>query len=52
MLGRGRISHLVKMHNFFENPKGWIVMIIKEESSKIVNFMTPVARVLEHGYDH
>ena len=57
VLGRGRISHKVKMHFYFENLllyTQWvgIVMVIKKESSKIVNFTIPVVRVLVFGYDH
>ena len=62
MLECGHISHIVKMHNLFKNlllySHAWIrqtkyiVMITKEESTKIVNFMTPGARVLVLGCVH
>ena len=58
MLGRVHISHIVKMHYFFENLllysqaqnrqtkyiimiNKYIIMIIKEGSTKIVNFHDP-----------
>ena len=61
-LGRGHISHIMKIHYFFKNvliysqveirQTKYIVMMIKEGSTKIVNFMTPGAGVLVlvHGY--
>ena len=52
-LGCGHIIHIVKMHSFLKNlllySQTWIrqtkylVMMTKEESTKIVNFMTPRA---------
>ena len=49
-LGRGHISHVVKMHYFFKNlllySQAWIrqtnyiVMMTKKGPTKIVNFMT------------
>ena len=54
VLGRGHISLIVKMHYFFKNLLLYfqaqirqtknIVMMTKERSNKIVNFMTPRAR--------
>ena len=51
VLGRGHISHIVKMHYFFKNlllyhkakvrQTKYIVMMTKDGSTKIVNFMTP-----------
>ena len=58
---RGRISHLVKMHYFLKNllwcmvhsiQTKCIVMMNKEESTSIVNFMTPEAGLLVKGPDH
>ena len=58
VLGHGHISHIhvVKMHYFFENlllysqaqnrQTMYIIMIIKEGSTQIVNFNTPMAEVL------
>ena len=55
VLGRGHISREVKMHYFFKNlllysqalirQTKYVVMMTKEESTKIVNFMTPRAGV-------
>ena len=62
VLGRGHISHRVKMHYFFKNlllysqaqirQTKYIVVMTKEGSNKIVNFMTPEAGVLmlERGH--
>ena len=57
--GCGHISHIVKMHYFFKNlllysqaqirQTKYIVMMTKEGSIKIVNFMTPGAGVLALG---
>ena len=62
VLGRGHISHLVKMHYFFKNllfnsqalirQTKYVVMMTKEGSTKIVNFMTPGAGVLVLGCGH
>ena len=62
MLGCGHKSCIVKMHYFFENlllyfqTKGrqtkYIVMMTKEESTKILNYMTPQAGVLVLGCGH
>ena len=64
VLGRGHISHtcIVKMHHFFKNlllysqayirQTNYVVMITKEGSTKIVNFMTPGAGVLVQGHGH
>ena len=51
VLGRGHLSHIVKMHYFFKNlllysqayirQTKFLVLINKEGSTKIVNFMTP-----------
>ena len=59
VLGHGHISHIVKMHFFFKNvllySQAWIrqtkyvVMMTKEGSTKIVDFMTPRAGVLMLG---
>ena len=59
VLGRGHISHIVKMHYFFENLllysqayirlSKYVLMTTKEGSTKIVNFMTPEAGVLVLG---
>ena len=55
LLGRGHTCHIVKMHYTFKNSllyskaeirqTMFIVMMTKEESSKIVNFMTAWAEV-------
>ena len=60
--GRGHISHGVKMNYFFkknflysqaENREiKYIVMMNKEGSTKIINFMTPGAGVLVLGHGH
>ena len=62
VLGRGHISHIVKMHYFFKNlllnsrayirQTKYIVLKNKEGSSKIVTFMTPGAGVLVLGRGH
>ena len=63
VLGRGHISHLVKIHYFLKNllfysqaqirqTEDYIVMMTKEGSTKIVNFMTPGAELLALGRDH
>ena len=49
--GREHISHIVKMHYFFKNlllnsqalirQTKYVVMMTKEGSTKIINFMTP-----------
>ena len=59
VLGHGHISHIVKMHFFFKNvllySQAWIrqtkyvVMMTKEGSTKIVDFMTTRAGVLMLG---
>ena len=56
------ICHLVKMHHFLKNillysqayirQIKYIIMMIKEASTKIVNFMTPRAGVLLLGRGH
>ena len=60
----GHISHIVivKMHYFLKNllvyshekirQTKYIVMMTKEGSTKIVNFMTPGAGILMLGRDH
>ena len=55
VLGCGYISHIVKMHYFFKNllsnsqalirQTKYVVMMSKEGSTKILNFMTPGAGV-------
>ena len=62
MLGRGDISHIVKMHYFFKNfflytqlqirQTEIMVMLTNENSTKIVNFIAPGAGilVLRHGH--
>ena len=60
--GHGHISHIVKMHYFFKNlllysqaqnrKTKYIVMITKEGSTKIVNFMTSGADVFVLGCVH
>ena len=55
-LGCGHISHIVKIHYFFKilllfsqaqiKQTKYIVIMTKEGSTKIVNFMTPAAGVL------
>ena len=62
VLGCGHLSHIVKMHYFFKNlllysqayirQTKYIVMMTKERSTKIVNFMTPGAGVLVLGRGH
>ena len=53
--------HIVKMHYFFKNLRYsqaqirqtmYIVMMIKEGSTKFVTFMTPGAGVLVLGHGH
>ena len=51
VLGCGNISHIVKLHYFFKNlplysqalirQNKYVVMMTKEGSTNIVNFMTP-----------
>ena len=62
VLNLGQISHIVKIHYFFKNlllySQAYIkqtrykVMMTKEGSTKIVNFLTPwqFFFVLKHGY--
>ena len=55
VLRRGRVSHIVKMHYFFKYRPVFagarfkltkcMVMMTKEGSTKIANFMTPEVRV-------
>ena len=62
VLGRGHISHIVKMHFSFKNRLLYskttfrqtksIVLMTKEGSTKYVNFMTPGAGVLMLGRGH
>ena len=64
VLGCGHIRHIVKMHYFFKNPLLYsqlkirqtmyipVVLMTKEGSTKIVNFMTPGAGVLMLGHGH
>ena len=62
VLGFGHISHKVKMHYFFKNLFLYsqaqirqtknVVMMTKEGSTKIVNFMTPGAGALVLGRGH
>ena len=62
VLGRGHISHIVKMYYFFKNlllnsqahirQTNYVVMMTKEGSTKIVNFMTPGVGVLVLGYGY
>ena len=59
VLGCGHISHIVKMHYFFKSlllysqalirQTKYVVMMTKEGSTKIVNFMTPGVGVLVLG---
>ena len=59
LLGRGHISHIVKMYYYFKNillySQAWIrqfkyiVMMSKEGSTQIVNFMNSGAGVLAVG---
>ena len=61
-LGCGHLSHIVKMHYVLKNlllysgawfrKTKYIVMMTKERSTKIVNFMTPWAGVLALGCGH
>ena len=56
VLGRGHISHIVKMQYSFKNlllysqalirQTKYVVMMTKEGSTKIVNFMTPRVGIL------
>ena len=58
--GCGHISHRVKMHYFFKNlllythayirQTKYVVMITKEGSTKVINFMIPGAGVLVLGH--
>ena len=60
--GHSHISHIVKMNYFFKNlllysqalirQTKYIVMMTKEGSTKIVNFMTPGVGVLMLGRGH
>ena len=62
VLGHGHTSHIVKMHSFFDIPLlysgAWfrqnkcIVLMTKEGSTKIVNFITPGAGVFVSGRGH
>ena len=61
VLGCGQISHIVKMHYFFKNllyshayirQTKYIVMMTKEGSTQIVNFMTLRTGVLVLGCGH
>ena len=63
VLGRGHKNHIVNMHFFsFRSPPiysqtkirqtRYIVMLTKEGSTKIVNSMTPWARVFVLGRGH
>ena len=62
VLGPGHISHIVKMHYFFKNhllysqecirQTKYTVVMTKEGSTKIVNFMTPRPGVLVLGPGH
>ena len=62
VLGRGHISHIVKMHYFIKNlliysgasirQTMYIVMMTKEGSTKIIDFMTPGLGVLVLGRGH
>ena len=59
---RGHRSHIVNMHFFFKNlllysqtlisQTKYVVMMTKEGSTKIVNFMTPRAGILVLGRGH
>ena len=62
VLGCGHIIHIVKIHYFFKNlilyshayigQTKYIVMMTKEVSTKIVNFMTPGEEVIALGCGH
>ena len=64
VLGYGHINNIVKMHYFFKKSSSllpgidqtnyglYIVLMTKERSTKIVNFMTPRAGVLMLGCGH
>ena len=66
VLGRGQISHIMKMHYFFKNLHQfsqaqaymqirlakYIEMMTKEGSTQIVNFITPGTGVLVLGCGH
>ena len=62
VLGRGHIRQTVKMHYFFNNlllytqaqirQSKYVVMMTKEVSTKIINFMTPGAEFLVLGRGH
>ena len=64
VLGCGHLSHIVKMHYFFKksssllpgidqtNHGRYIVLMTKEGSTEIVNFLTPGAGVLLIGRGH
>ena len=51
VLGCGRMSYMVKMHNSYTQIRQTkdIVIMYKEGSTKIVNFMTPKAGILVLG---
>ena len=62
VLGCGHISHIVNMHYFYKNlllysqalirQTKYVVMMTKEESTKIINFITYGAGVLVLGCGH
>ena len=62
MLGCGHISHIINMHYFFKyhllyshalvRHTKYIVMITKEGSTKIINFMIPGVKVVVLGGAH
>ena len=62
LLGRDHISHIVKMYYFFRNLQTYtqaqikqtkyVVMMTREGSTKIINFMTPRAGFLVLGFGH
>ena len=61
VLGRGHISHIVKMHYFSKNlllyskayrQTMYIVIITEERSTKIMTFMTLRATVIVLGCGH
>ena len=62
VLGRSHINHIMKMHYFFKNLQlysqayirktKYLVVMTKEGSTNIINFMTPVAGVFVLGCGH
>ena len=61
LLGRGHLSHILKMHYFFKNPSAFFQALIRQtvysnddqgQVYKNVNFMTPAVVVQMLGRGH